>query len=130
MSATLSNSGGILNISSGTSEAAISAGLVKAHSAGSTGATGTLNISSVTDSGTVGSAQPNDLTFAFTNNFSQAAEGRAATSNTNYQYRRLSGSAMTTSTLEVSTWRSDGSGFGSSLVTGSTSSFLVGGTLA
>lgn len=130
MSATLSNSGGILNISSGTSEAAVSAGLIKAHSAGATGSTGTLNISSATDSGDAGAAQPNDLTFTFTNNFSQSAEGRAVSPNSDDQYIRLTTSAMTTSTIQVNTWRSDGSGFGSSLVTGSIGAFLVGGTLA
>ena len=130
MSATLSNSGGKLNISSGTSEAAVSEGLLKAYSNGTTGDTGTLNVSSVTDTGTAGSAQPNDLTFTFTNNFSQTASGRAVSPNSDQQYRRLTTSAMTSSTLQVNTWRSDGSGFGSSLVTGSVGAFLVGGTLA
>lgn len=132
MSATLSNSGGILNITSGTSEAAISAGLVKAYGNGTTGDNGTLNISSATDTGTVGSAQPNDLTFTFTNNFSQTATGRAVSPNSDYQFRRLTTSAMTSSTIAVNTWRSDGgdNGFHSSLVTGSVGAFLVGGTLA
>ena len=133
MSATLSNSGGSLNISSGTSQAAISAGLLKAYHKGSTGGdSGSLNISSVTDTGTVGSAQPNDLTFTFTNNFSQTATGRAVSPNSDHQYRRLTTSAMTTSTMQVNTWRSDGgdNGFHSSLVTGSLGAFLIGGTLA
>tara|TARA_S200002703_G_scaffold150584_1_gene149098 strand:+ start:43 stop:441 length:399 start_codon:yes stop_codon:yes gene_type:complete len=132
MSATLSNSGGILNISSGTSEAAVSAGLIKAHSGGTTGSTGTLNISSATDSGDGAPSQPNDLTFTFTNNFSESGQGRAVSPNSDYQYIRLTTSAMTTSTIQVSTWRSDGgdNGFHSSLVTGSVGAFLVGGTLA
>jgi len=105
-------------------------GLVKAHGKGTLVDTTTLNISSITDSGTTGSAQPNDITFTFTNNFSQAAMGRAVSPNTDHQYRRLTTSAMTSSTLQVNTWRSDGSGFGSSLVTGSVGAFLVGGNLA
>ena len=130
MSATLSNSGGILNISTGSVTTPLSAGVLKAYHKGSTSDDDSLNVSSVTDTGSAGSAQPNDLTFTFTNNFSQAATGRAVSPNTDHQYRRLTTSAMTSSTLQVNTWRSDGSGFGSSLVTGSLGAFLVGGTLA
>tara|TARA_B100002019_G_scaffold291541_1_gene312002 strand:+ start:1238 stop:1600 length:363 start_codon:yes stop_codon:yes gene_type:complete len=105
-------------------------GLLKAYHKGTTNDNDSLNVSSVTDTGSAGSAQPNDLTFTFTNNFSQAATGRAVSANSDHQYRRLTTSAMSTSTLQVNTWRSDGSGFGSSLVTGSVGAFLVGGTLA
>lgn len=105
-------------------------GLLKAYGNGTTGDAGTLNVSSATDTGSAGSAQPNDLTFTFTNNFSQTATGRAVSGNASHQHRRLATSAMTSSTLQVNTWRDDGSGFQSSLVTGSVGSFLVGGTLA
>lgn len=132
MSATLSNSGGILNISTGSVTTSLSAGVLKAYGKGTLSDTTTLNISSATDTGTVGSAQPNDLTYTFTNNFSEAAMGRAVSPNSDHQYRRLTTSAMTTSTIQVNTWRSDGAdnGFHSSLVTGSLGAFLVGGTLA
>ena len=107
-------------------------GLLKAYHKGSLNDDDSLNVSSVTDTGTVGSAQPNDLTFTFTNNFSQTATGRAVSPNAGYEHRRLTTSGMTSSTIAVNTWRSDGgdNGFHSSLVTGSLGAFLIGGTLA